>query len=426
MIELPVHGAGAPAPPPPRPLPWLPPWIVLAAHLAHASSWALLLGLWATGRGPASFAAFAWPHLVGLGWLSVLSLGVMCHVIPGFLDVTIPVERFARAMMGVAWIGALVLAAGFWFEQPGLLPVAGTIALVGLLGASGPMAAAIWSHRRSAEPATPLVPAFLSVLVSLVVAAGLGSYLAAFLAGHLQLGFPLPALASAHGHWAVGGWLTLLVFGVSTRTLRRIVGAPPARWHGAASALLSIGILLLGVAWLVPAPWVPVAGSALALAGALAYAAETGLRLAQGRGPHQAPRAYVAAGVLYLAIAAVLGFGTALGQPWGAGYVFLALAGWLGQSVNGHLMHIGTRFLATLARGDDDATPPWHLLSPALSWAGFGCFQAAVVCGAGAALSGLSSWAGASGALGLAGWTIFSANAALAWRRARVRVPELA
>jgi hypothetical protein len=123
--------------------------------------------------------------------------------------------------------------------------------------------------------------------------------------------------------------------------------------------------------------------------------------------------------VLYLAIAAILGFGTAIGQPWGVAYTFVALAGWLGQSVNGHLMHIGTRFLATLARGDEDETPPWQLLSPALSWAAFGLFQAAVLCGAVAALSGIMPWAGASGAIGLAGWTVFSANALQAWRRAR-------
>ncbi|MBM3269735.1 MAG: hypothetical protein FJZ01_19050, partial [Candidatus Sericytochromatia bacterium] len=144
----------------------------------------------------------------------------------------------------------------------------------------------------------------------------------------------------------------------------------------------------------------------------------TGRRLAAARGPHLPPRAYVAAGALYLVATVALGAGTVLGQPWGAAYAFVAIAGWLGQTVNCHLLHIGTRFLATLVRGDDDETPPHDLLEPALSWAAFACYQAAVLAGAGAALLDAPTWAGAAGALGLAGWATFSAGALVAWRRA--------
>ncbi len=128
------------------------------------------------------------------------------------------------------------------------------------------------------------------------------------------------------------------------------------------------------------------------------------------RGPHLPPRAYVAAGSLYLAVVAVLGLGTAFGQRWGAAYVFVAIAGWLGQTVNCHLMHIGTRFLATLARGDDDETPPWQLRTPALSWAALGLYQAAVLTGAAWALGAAAPRAALAGSAGLAGWLVFSLN----------------
>ncbi|MBM3270256.1 MAG: hypothetical protein FJZ01_21690, partial [Candidatus Sericytochromatia bacterium] len=258
-------------------MPWLPPWVILAAHVAHGLSWSVLLGLFATGQGAASFAAFAWPHLAGLAWLTTLSLGVLCHVIPGFLDVRIPAERFARAMMLVTWLGGLLLAAGFWWGRADLLPWAGTVAMAGLVGAGVPLAIGIASPPAEPDPdPAPLVPAFLFVLCALLVAAGLGTYLAAALAGKAFLSFPLAAVAAGHAHLAVGGWLTLLVMGVSTRTLRRILGAPPAARHGLVSALLSVGALLLGFAWLAPWPLAAQAGAAFAGAGALLYAFDTG------------------------------------------------------------------------------------------------------------------------------------------------------
>ena len=56
---------------------WIPPWSLLAAQLSHGISWALLL------LAP---PGLAWVHLVALGFLSLPALGILVHVLKGFLD----------------------------------------------------------------------------------------------------------------------------------------------------------------------------------------------------------------------------------------------------------------------------------------------------------------------------------------------------
>ncbi len=59
------------------------------------------------------------------------------------------------------------LATGFWLERPPLLPRGGAVALLGLLGAAGPIAKVIARRGRSPDPKpVPLVPASLFVLVA--------------------------------------------------------------------------------------------------------------------------------------------------------------------------------------------------------------------------------------------------------------------
>ncbi len=423
-IELPMAGPGAPRiAEPAAELPWLPPAALVAGHVAHGASWVLLIALWANGKALNSVAAFAWPHMAGMAWLTVLSLAVLFHVIPGFLDVRIPAERFARFNVMVTWVGGVMLAGSFWAERTAWLPWAGAVAIAGILGAALPIAVGILAHRPASQerdkPA-PLVPAFGFVLVFLAVAAAFGGYLALVLAGRAP-GNWFALVLPAHAHLAVGGWLSLLVFGVSTRTLRRILGAPAGSRHGLASAVFTAGIVILGVAWLLPGPWATWTGGGLAAIGAFVFAFETLKRVALARGSHQPPRAFAGASAAYLALAALLGLGTMAGMPLGHAYVFVAIAGWVGQMLSGHMLHMGTRFLLTVVRGPDDETEPEEVLSQSLSWTAFGLLQAAVLTGTAAGMTLRSDVAAVAGLLGLAGWTVYTANYFLAWRRARTR-----
>lgn len=409
-------------------LPWLPPVPLVLGHLAHAASWGLLVAFWAAGKRFDSLAGFAWPHMAGLAWLSVISLSVLFHVVPGFLDVRIPAERFARVGVALAWLGGVGLAVAFWLERTPWLPWAGAVAIAGILASGVPLGLAILSHQPESQGTSkpaPLVPAFLAVMGSLLLAALLGGYLATALAG-LVPGTWFVGILPSHAHLAAGGWLSLLVFGVSTRTMRRILGAPAGKLHGAASGVFFAGVLLLGLAWLAPgssSAWISWIGGVLAALGALLYAAETAGRIARARGRHRGPRLFIGASAFYLGITAILGLGTLGGLPWGRGYAFLAIAGWIGQMLNGHLLHIATRFLLTMARGPDDETEPVDVLSPRLTTAAWLLFQAAVLAGTAAGLALRADLAALSGALGLAGWVVFSSNYVVAWRRAVERIP---
>ena len=114
---------------------------------------------------------------------------------------------------------------------------------------------------------------------------------------------------------------------------------------------------------------------------------------------------------------------TVAGKPWGAAAAYVVLIGWVGQLVNGHIYHIGVRLIATIARGDDDETPPGELLTAPLSWISFGLFQVAVACGAIALIASAAQLLSVAALAGFAGWVTLVANVASAANRARQPLP---
>lgn len=394
--------------------PWIPPYAMAAAQLAHGLSWLILaVGTWPPAMG-LFFPGLAWVHLVALGWLTLTALAVLVHVIPGFLDVAWRGETLARWSLMPFAGGVVGLVAGFWWQEPNWLALAAPAIMLGLMGYGFPAWLTVLSFRPPPGERAPFRGAFTFVLGVLVTVAALGLTMAWGLAG-----WPAPVwwprLLPAHALLAGGGWLTLLIFGVSTRTAFRITGRPRRRlpFHGWTSALFSMGIVLM--------VWPPLSGVGLVLVslGCLLYVWDLAAVLWRPPTLHRPPVVFVAFTLAYLVGVLILGWGIWLGHSaWQPAFAFLALAGWIGQSVNGYALHIGIRLLATLVRGDEDETEPGELLVPLWSWVSLVLFQLAVVGGTWSLLNDMPRALNLAGWAGLLGWAVWLLNVRQAWRRA--------
>ncbi|HEY9854399.1 MAG TPA: hypothetical protein V6D05_01590 [Stenomitos sp.] len=405
---------------PPRP--WIPPASLIAGQVAHGLSWLLLmLTAWPSTPG-LSMPALAWIHTVALGWLTMTALGVLVHVIPGFMDVEWRLEGMARWSLLPYGIGVASLVAGFALVQPWLLATGGTLIVLGLTGYMIPAVLTILSFKATPTLKTPFKTGFLSVLGSLAIAAVLGVTMAWALAGA-----PWPAalihLPPIHAILAGGGWLSLLIFGVSTRTIFPVTGRRRTKLplHVFVSSGFTIGAVLM-VLGLIPGlahPALRWLGMGLVAIAAACYVIDMGKLVYHAPNDHKPPIAYVASTLVYLVATVVLGLGVTGGRAeWQAPLAFVALVGWMGLSVNGYLHHIGIRLLTTMARGEDDETPPQELLNPRLSWLGFAGQQVAVLGGTLVLLAGAAQWLPLFGTFGLLGWLAMMLNIRSAWVRA--------
>ncbi len=400
---------------------WIPHWALLAGQASHGLSWALLIALGLAGVTAPGFAGLAWVHLVALGFLTQIALAVLIHVLHGMLDldwVAGPVARWSLLPFG---LGAYGLVAGFWWSRFDLVAASSSLAVGALAVYLALAAATLARFRPSEDTSAAVMRAFALVLAMLAITAALGLGMAWALAGH---GGPwwLSVAPPLHAHTGMVGWLSLLVVGVSMHTVKPITGGKSdAIWkHIVASSLILAGLLAALVGFAAPSATWLAAAAAAGLAGTLLYFADLAGILARAKVAHRPPQAFLAASGAYFVLAAALGAGVQAGHAaWQGAYVYLALIGWLGQMVNGHLYHIGIRVLATVARGEDDETQPGELLAAPLSWASWGAFQAAVIGGTCALMAGSGPALAAAGACGLLGWALMGANVIRAWRVAR-------
>jgi hypothetical protein len=400
---------------------WIPPAGLLFAQACHGLSWILVL--WVAlrvGVDTLSPPALAWIHLAALGWFTVAALSILLHVIPAFTELRWRSEHIARASLAAfaVAVGAFVLSLLLNVRFAG---IAAAALFFGLLCYAF---VAWWTLSAAAgleRTQRAIARAIAITLLMLVVAASLGLLLSFFLSGTFSSDW-IARLPAAHANLGLFGWLSLLVYGVSARTVGPICGAKSRFvWVHivvGASTLAGAPVLAIGlglgnalVAWI---------GAGLLGLGALAYIADMVDILLRATESHRAPQAFVAAAIAWLLVAIALGAATLAGRQLSFAYGFAALIGWTGQMVNAHTLHIGTRLIATVYRGDDDETRPAQLLDRRLTWASFGLFQAAVgsiVCGLAFDNAAIVSWGAAAG---LAGWLAMIVNLSVARARARV------
>jgi len=404
-----------------RPPPWIPPLGLVSGHLAHGASWIVLLTLGLGENLGGGSRGLAWVHLVGLAWITVIALSVLMHVIPQFCDVQWRGERLARVSIGAVAVGAYALAAGFWLDAPRLIVWSALLVSGGLavyLGAAFATLATIGADR----VARAIGRALGAVLAMLAATAAVGLVMAVALAGGTGAAI-LDVGPAIHAHLGAVGWLSILIMGVSMRTLGPIAGRRPANSfiHTLTGSLSLTGVFVLIAGLLVRSGWLSWFGAIVLAAAFTLYLIELAGVLWSATVAHRPPQAFLCAAGIWLALAIVLGVSTLAGGRYRAAYALVGLMGWIGQMVLGHLHHIGVRLLATIARGEDDETQPGELLWLPLTWTTFALFQLAIGWG----VVGLLAYNGAAvtvaGAIGLCAWLAMSANIAGAWQRATAR-----
>lgn len=402
---------------------WIPPLGLAFGQLCHGLAW--ILALWIalhSGIALATPAEIGWIHLVALGWLTTTALSILLHAIPAFTGVRWRHEALARGALFVFGAAVAAFVAAFlWSPQQ---------VFIGALGVGVALAiylTAAWKTLRPAFRSADRVEravarAFAITLAMLFIAMLLGVGSAALFSS-----FNAPAwvahLPPSHAAIALFGWLTLLIYGVSARTLRPITGNRSTRpmLHVVSGTATLLGALVLAAAAGAAIPWIALVGGGLIAVGAAAYVVDVAAVLSGSTVEYRPPQYFIAAGITWLLVALAFGAGTLAGRPWQGAFVFLMLAGWAGQMVNGHILHIGVRLIATIYRGEADETEPCELLDPLRPWLAFGAMQLAVACiaiGLIAASAAIVAFGAASGAIG---WLALVSGIARARRAAMAR-----
>lgn len=387
---------------------WIPPLGLVFGQLCHGLSW--LLAVWIAlrvGTASIALAEIAWIHLVALGWMTVTALAVLLHAIPAFAEVTWRCETLARYALAVAagLVAALVVAL-LW--APPALGIVATLLACSLFVYLATAYMTLEQTAHSPDRVDRAVArAFALTFGVFAIAIALGVTIAWMLAG-ARVPLWVAQLPPAHASLALFGWLTLLIYGVSARTLRPITGnrSNLPKLHIFDGAATLAGALLLALGAAITVSWLVWLGGALVAAGAVVYIVDVTLLLARATVAHRPPQAFVAAGLVWLAFAMVLGAGVLAGRSWQVAFGFVLLAGWVGQMVNAHIFHIGVRLIATIYRGEDDETRPEALLDARLAWLVFGAMQLAVAAVAAGLLAGIAPVAAAGAAIGFIGWMV--------------------
>ncbi len=399
---------------------WIPPGALIFAQIAHGASW-ILLAIIAVNSGftTVNDAGLAWIHTVALGWLTMAALGILIHVVPGFTDVRWLGERIVRFTLVPFGAGVACFVAG-WFLSP-LVVLVGAVVMA--LAFSIYYLIAVSTLRRAAEAGKTEAAIGRALTINLsffLVVLLIGVVMAGTLAGGWYSAFSA-RLPSIHAELALYGWLTMLVYGVSARTMRPICGALSRfRWmHVVVASSVLFGPILVAIGIGADARSIAWLGAIVLGAGALCYSFDTLDIVRRATVRHRPPQAFVVASVVWLTVATLLGLGLLLGKPWASAYVFVMLIGWIGQMVNAHFLHIGVRLIATVIRGDDDETRPATLLDGRLSWFAFAAMQLAIALCCYGILDDAASAVGSGAAIGCIAWAALGANAIVAVRRSR-------
>jgi hypothetical protein len=397
---------------------WIPPAALLYAHLSHGFSWALLL--WAAWSAQVhGYVGFAWIHAVVLGWVTMAALAILIHALPNFVDVEWRGEAVARWTLVAYGAGVVLLLYGFLGNARVLGP-AGDLLLASIVVYSAVALFTLAQGMRGDRVQRAVARAFSITFVFLLAAAVIGYGLAGLLSGRGMLW--AASLPTAHATLGTLGWLSLLIFGVSMRTLRPITGeATRMRWmHIVVGSCTLLGVPLLAAGLASQHTLLAWIGGVLFVLAALGYAFDVFDILRRAKNPHRPPQFFVAFSVLWFLTALAIGGGALSGKPWQPAYVFVLIAGWIGQMVVAHFHHIGVRLVATVYRGEDDETRPQALLEPRLSWFTLAAFQIAIALVLVGLLNDDALGLSARGAIfGVAGWIAMTANMLAARARAK-------
>ena len=394
---------------------WIPPGALIFAQIAHGLSWPLLVyTAVAVGTQTLTMPALAWIHTVALGWFTIAALGILIHVIPAFTDAEWVDQRVVRATLVPFALGVALFVAG-WLSNAQMVVAGATIVFLAFVVYYS-VALATLARARNAERTERAIARALTINLSLFA-------LALVLGTVMALAFVVPRWSPVlvrvppiHANIALYGWLTMLVFGVSARTVRPIFGVRSQySWiHIITGTSMLFGPLLVaaGIGWSIAAlVWLASATIGVAT---LVYAFDVIDIARRATLPHRPPQAFIVSAVIWLVFSSILGACALLGKPWWNAFLFAVLIGWIGQMVTAHFFHIGVRLVATIYRGEEDETRPSELLDARLSWACFALTQAAILLCAGGMLVSVTALVVAGASCGFVAWIVFLANVRVA------------
>ncbi len=277
-------------------------------------------------------------HMLTLGWISMVMMGVLYRYVPGLTKRPVPFPRLAVVQWASFVAGTTALIGAFWTGSwPTATAAAATLAASAVL-----LCANLWPMLRAARRLGVAELGVGLATTALVAAAILGTLLAAdkprgFLGGDVVTNL------AAHAHLAALGWVGLTVCALSFRFLPAFL-LPTAEVTDAARRL--VALLAAAVVALVAALWwrsalTPVA--ALAVVAALAAYATLAARVVR---THRLPldwtarHAIASIGWCLVAAAAglalvVLGAQSEHGAHLAAAYGAAGLLGWLSNLVIG-------------------------------------------------------------------------------------------
>ena len=377
--------SAAPAPRrcrPRRPDPGAPrPSDVVAVFFALGMAFLLAAALAGVLHAAAGWAPGRWLalHLAFVGGVSQLVLGASWFFVGAFLATGPPPRRLVVALLA-AWNAAALLVAVGVSSHIGPLAVAGgVLVLIGL----GTYALGLRAMQRvSLQRATWAVRWYYACACFLALGALAGILLAEGSA------WPYGDLLGAHLALNVGGWFGTAIVGTLhtfypslTHTRLRFPRLQPATF-GAWTA----GIAALACGYAFGADAVAVAAWPMLLAAALLLAVNLGACTLAAPEALSLPARVVALGQIFLATALAVAVVVALGHDatapvageHRAGMAVLLLAGWLGLTVLGSLLHLLTvlRRVRDLARPLPAPRPAVDRLVTALAAGGVGIFAA--------------------------------------------------
>jgi len=221
-------------------------------------------------RSPALLAA---THCITLGFIAMIMLGAMQQILPVVIVSPMPASRLTAWLTFLPLIsGALLLPAGFMLGKPVLLNLAWP--LLGLAFITFIIASLISLARSPAYNATKT--ALLLSILALSGAIALGMLLAHGYANGSQL--PYAKLSASHIMLSLGGWVLLLIIGVSYQVVPMFQLTPSyPEWLGIGltpAIFIVLALNLLSVLFEFRPQWVVIAGQSMFwfLAGCFAVA----------------------------------------------------------------------------------------------------------------------------------------------------------
>lgn len=399
---------------------WIPPFPFALGILSFGLSWIALFELARSGSFAPSLLAFGWLHIVALGWISLIALSVLLHAVPEFLDAPWKSRPIARECTLFFAAGVALLLIGFFFANVNVVQFGATVATIALVV----YMFAIIEPLRFAMKGTDRISravarAFSGTFAFFVLTALFGTAFAYALAGHLPAAW-LQNLPHAHAILGLGGWLTMLVVGVSARTMGPIAGARMRRpiVHIVGSSTLMLGIIIAAIGAAIANAPTAIVGCALLVIGTAAYASDIYDIMSRATIEHRPPQILMLFAATFAVIAAILATCAAAGKPTANAAIFATLIGWIGSAILAHIHHIGVRVLLTTTRGQEDETRPEKVLTTPLTWTTVTLYELAAITGTLAAITANPLTLSFASATGFIAFLTLIANLAKARRNA--------